>query len=42
MKKITLPKVAEALRKGQYRIEIDAEIADGARRAIERMMAAST
>jgi quinolinate synthase len=42
MKKITLPKVAEALRKGQYRIEIDAEIADGARRAVERMMAAST
>ncbi len=42
MKKITLPKVAEALRKMQYRIEIDPEIADRARTTVERMLAAST
>ncbi len=41
MKKITLPKVAEALRKLQYRIEIDADIADKARATVERMLAAS-
>ena len=42
MKKTTLPKVAEALRKMQYRIEIDAAIADGARATVERMLEAST
>ncbi len=38
MKKITLPKVAAALEKMQYRIEIPQDIAARAREAVERML----
>jgi quinolinate synthase len=39
MKTTTLPKVLRALRKNQHRITVAPEIADRARRAIERMVA---
>ncbi|MFO7945958.1 MAG: quinolinate synthase NadA [Armatimonadota bacterium] len=38
MKKITLPKVAASLEKMQYEVEIPQEIADAARRSVERML----
>jgi quinolinate synthase len=38
MKKITLPKVAAALEKMQYEVEVPADIADRARRSVERML----
>ena len=39
MKKITLPKILNALRNMQYRVEIDSDIADRARSSVERMLA---
>jgi quinolinate synthase len=39
MKVTTLPKVAAALQRNQYRITVSPPIADRARRAIERMVA---
>jgi quinolinate synthase len=39
MKMITLPKLRDALRDGRYEVKVDAEIADRARKPIERMIA---
>jgi quinolinate synthase len=39
MKKITLQKVADSLERNQHVVELAAEVADGARRAVERMLA---
>ena len=39
MKRITLPKILNALRNMQYRVEIDPEIAERARGSVERMLA---
>ena len=38
MKRITLPKILDALRKQQYRVEIDPEIAARARLSVQRML----
>ncbi len=38
MKRITLEKIAEALEQLRFRVEIDAEVARPARRAVDRMM----
>ena len=38
MKRITLPKVLRALEHVQYEVKVDADIARGARRAVERML----
>lgn len=38
MKQITLPRILDALRKKQYKVEIDPEIAARARRSVERML----
>jgi len=38
MKKITLPKILDALRKQQYRVEIDPEVAARARLSVQRML----
>ena len=39
MKMITLPKLRDGLRDGVHEVRVPAEIADAARRAIERMVA---
>jgi quinolinate synthase len=39
MKRITLPRVVDALERLQYPVEVDADVADRARRAVERMLA---
>ena len=39
MKMITLPKLRDSLRDGQYEVKVDAAIADRARVPIERMIA---
>jgi quinolinate synthase len=39
MKRITLPRIVEALERLQYPVEVDADVADRARRAVERMLA---
>ncbi len=39
MKRITLPKILRSLEAMQYKVEVDAEVADKARRAVERMLA---
>ena len=39
MKRITLPKILNALRNMQYRVEIDPAIAERARSSVERMLA---
>jgi quinolinate synthase len=39
MKRITLPKIRRALETMQYDVTIDPAVADGARRAVERMLA---
>lgn len=41
MKRITLPKIYQALLSLEPRIEIEAAVADGARRSVERMLATS-
>jgi quinolinate synthase len=41
MKMITLPKVRDALRDGVYEVQVPAEVAERARRPIERMVAIS-
>jgi quinolinate synthase len=38
MKRITLPKVLRALEKMQYEVQVDADVAQRARRAVERML----
>jgi quinolinate synthase len=38
MKKITLPKILDALRKQQYKVEIDPEVAARARLSVQRML----
>jgi quinolinate synthase len=38
MKRITLPKILDALERNEHRIEIDADLADRARAAVERMV----
>ena len=42
MKKITLPGILHSLRNMQYRVEIEPEVADRARHAVERMLAVGT
>jgi len=39
MKRITLPKILQSLQTTQYEVEVDHEIAERARRAVERMLA---
>ena len=39
MKRITLPRIVEALEKLQYPVEVPAEVAARARLAVERMLA---
>jgi quinolinate synthase len=39
MKRITLPRIVEALEKLQYRVEVDPAVASRARQAVERMLA---
>jgi quinolinate synthase len=39
MKRITLPKILHALQALEHRVEVDAGVADRARRAVERMLA---
>lgn len=39
MKRITLPKIERALERLEFAVEVDAETAAGARRAVERMLA---
>ena len=39
MKRITLPKIHRTLARMEHRVEVDAEVADRARRAVERMLA---
>jgi quinolinate synthase len=39
MKRITLPKILSSLQTLQYEVEVDPEIADRARRAVEKMLA---
>ena len=38
MKKITLPRILDALQKGQFPVEVDAETSRRARSAVERML----
>lgn len=38
MKQITLPRILDALRKQQYKVEIDPDVAARARRSVERML----
>ena len=38
MKRITLPKILRALEHLQYEVKVDADVAQGARRAVERML----
>jgi quinolinate synthase len=39
MKRITLPNILRSLRKMEHRVEVDPEVAERARRAVERMLA---
>jgi len=39
MKRITLPKILHSLRAMEHRVEVDAEVGERARRALERMLA---
>jgi quinolinate synthase len=39
MKRITLPKIRRALETMQYEVTIDPAVAEGARGAVERMLA---
>jgi quinolinate synthase len=39
MKMIDLPMLRDALRRGKHEIEVPADVAEGARRALERMIA---
>ena len=39
MKRITLPKILHSLEAMEYKVEVDAEVAERARRAVERMLA---
>src|SRR5512141_2553575 len=39
MKRITLPKILHALQAMEHRVEVDGEVAERARRAVERMLA---
>ena len=38
MKRITLPKILDALRLGQHEVHVDAETARRARQAVQRML----
>ncbi|MDA2923465.1 quinolinate synthase NadA [Acidobacteria bacterium AH-259-L09] len=38
MKRITLPKILRSLQDLEYRVEVEPEVADGARRSLERML----
>jgi quinolinate synthase len=42
MKRITLPKILNSLRNGEHSVEVEAGVADRARRAVERMMQLSS
>ena len=39
MKRITLPKILRALQNMEHRVEIEPDVAERARRAVERMLA---
>jgi quinolinate synthase len=38
MKRITLPKILHSLEKMEYKVEVDPDVAERARRAVERML----
>jgi len=39
MKRITLPKILRSLETLEHRVEVDLQVAEPARRAVERMLA---